>query len=239
MNSLLEIFTNLLQGQLEGSAFLALPIAFGAGVLISFTPCVYPMIPIIIGYIGGKGEESKSKNFFLSLFYVIGMAITYAGLGVFAALSGKLFGQIQTNPIAHIIVANIIILFGLSLLGVFTLPLPSFLSGGSTGQGEKGLLGALGMGLLSGFVAAPCTAAVLGVLLAYVATKQNLMLGVALLFSFARGVGVLLLLVGTFTGIIRSLPKAGPWMERIEKFFGWAMIVLGEYFLIQAGRLLI
>ena len=239
MNSLLDTFTNVLQGQLEGGAFMALPVAFAAGVLISFTPCVYPMIPIIVGYVGGRGERSGAKNFLLSLSYVTGMAITYAALGVFAALSGKLFGEIQTNPIAHIIVANIIILFGLSLLGVFTLPVPTFMAGGPAGRGKKGLFGAFGMGLASGLVAAPCTAAVLGVLLAYVAAKQNLLFGVALLFSFALGVGVLLLLVGTFAGVLKALPGAGHWMERVEKFFGWCMIALGEYFLIQAGRFLI
>ena len=239
MQGFLEALTQLLRGQLEGTQVLAYPIAFIAGILISLTPCVYPLIPIIISYIGGKSERNRFKIFLLSLSYVIGVAITYSGLGIFAVLSGKLFGEIQTNPIAYIIVGNIIILFGLSMLDVFLLPGISSLSRITKIRGTKGsYLGALGIGLTSGFVVAPCTAAVLGVLLSYVASRQNLFFGASLLFVFALGIGVLLIAIGTFTGILVSLPKPGTWMPKIQKVFGFAMILLGEYFLFQAGRLM-
>lgn len=238
MQGFLEALTQLLRSQLQGTQALAYPIAFIAGILISFTPCVYPIIPIIISYIGARQERNRFKIFLLSLFYVIGVAITYSGLGIFAALSGKLFGQIQTNPIAYIIVGNIIILFGLSMLDVFLLPIPSFLRGAKLKQGKKGFLGAFGIGLTSGFVVAPCTAAVLGVLLSYVASRQNLFFGASLLFTFALGIGVLLVAIGTFTGVLVSLPKSGSWMLKIQKVFGIAMILLGEYFIFQAGRLM-
>lgn len=233
---LLETLTQLLKINLQGAQIVAYPIAFIAGIFISFTPCVYPLIPIIIGYIVGKQEKGRIKIFLLSLFYVIGVAITYAGLGIFASLSGRLFGQMQTNPIVYIVVANIIILFGLSMLDVFVLPIPSFLLGSKIKGTRGGILGALVMGMTSGFVVAPCTAAVLGVLLSYVSTRQNLFFGGSLLFIFALGMGTILILIGTFTGMLISLPKPGAWTVKIQKIFGWAMILLGQYFLIQAGR---
>jgi len=238
MQRFLETLTQLLRNHLQGDQALAYPVAFIAGVLISLTPCVYPIIPIIISYIGGKQETNRLKVFILSLSYAIGIAATYSALGVFATLSGKLFGEIQTNPIAYFIVANIIILLGLSMLDVFLLPIPSFLRGAKLKQGKKGFLGAFGIGLTSGFVVAPCTAAVLGVLLSYVASRQNLFFGASLLFVFALGIGVFLVVIGTFTGILISLPKPGTWTVKIQKIFGFAMILLGEYFLIQAGRLM-
>ncbi|MHC4591998.1 MAG: protein-disulfide reductase DsbD family protein [Planctomycetota bacterium] len=233
--------TSLSQGlgvYLQDSPPLAVLVAFAGGVLASLTPCVYPVIPIIVGYVGSSREKSRLRAFLLSLFYVIGMAITFAGLGAFAALSGRLFGQVQSSPVAHIIVGNIIILFGLSLLGVFTLPLPSFLAKRKA-SGRRGLLGAASMGLASGFVTAPCTAAVLGVLLTYVATRQNVIFGMITLFSFAMGMGVLLILIGTSAGLLAALPKSGRWMERVEKVMGWGMLILGEYFLIRGGYLLV
>jgi len=218
---------------LEGFSILTYLSVFLGGFLISFTPCVYPLIPIIIGYIGGQKEKSRPRAFFLSLIYVLGMAITYSILGAAAAFSGKIFGEIQTSPLAHIIVGNIIIFLGLSLLGVFKLPFFSF--------GEKLKLkglGSLGMGMVSGLIASPCVSPVLGVLLAFVATKQNVFYGLSLLFTFALGMGVLLLVAGTFTGVLMALPKSGKWMERIEKVFGIFMIFLGQYFIIKGGYLL-
>ena len=231
-----QALTGFLRESMHGVPFLAYPASFIAGFFASLTPCVYPVIPIIAGYIGGEAEGSRKKGFSLSVFYVIGMAVTYSALGAFAALSGRIFGEVQSNPIAHIIVANIIILFGLSMLGVFVLPVPSF-SRSSGGKG-RGAIGAAGMGFVSGFVTAPCTVPVAGVLLAYVAGRQNLYFGISLLFTFELGMGLILILVGTFVGLLTSLPKSGAWMSRIEKAFGVFMILLGEYFLIHAGKLL-
>ncbi|MBT9131272.1 MAG: Thiol:disulfide interchange protein DsbD [Syntrophomonadaceae bacterium] len=232
----MENFLQGLESYLVGAPLFAYIAVFVGGVLTSLTPCVYPVIPIMVGYIGSRGEKSKWRAFLLSLFYVIGMAITYAALGAFAALSGRLFGEIQSSPLVNLIVANIIILLGLSLLGVFPLPLPSFLKRSGAKKG-KGLIGAFSIGLASGCVAAPCTAAVMGALLAYVATRRNLIFGATLLWTFSMGMGMLLILIGTFTGILAALPKSGPWMERIQQGFGYFMLGLGQYFLIQAGKL--
>jgi thiol:disulfide interchange protein DsbD len=233
---------NFLKGleiYLQGAPHLAYLAVFVGGLLTSFTPCIYPLFPILVGYIGGRGEHKKSRSFIMSLVYVIGMAITYAALGAVAALTGKLFGEIQSNPWVYLVIANIIILMGLSMLGVFTLTVPVFLQNLQKGRDKKGMLGPFLLGLSSGLIAAPCTAAVLGVVLTFVATKQNVLFGVTLLFVYALGAGALLLIAGTFTGFLLALPKPGTWTNVIQKIFGWFMIALGEYFLFRAGMLFI
>jgi thiol:disulfide interchange protein DsbD len=235
----MEGFLQGLEGYLSASPFLAYIAVFLSGVLTSFTPCVYPMIPITIAYIGGRSGESRLKGLFLSIFYVIGMAATYSALGAFAALTGKLFGAASTNPILYLVVANIFIFLGLSMLDVFTLPIPSFLTSRQPGKKSGGYFGAFLVGLLAGTVAAPCTAPVLGVVLTFVAAKQNVIYGMTLLFVFSVGLGTLLIIVGTFAGLMSSMPKTGKWSVVIKKFFGWVMIGTGEFFLIQAGILFV
>jgi cytochrome c-type biogenesis protein len=232
-------FLNGLETYLQGAPHLAYLAVFIGGVLTSFTPCIYPLLPIIVGYIGGSGEHGKFRSFILSLVYVIGMAITYAALGAIAALTGKLFGQVQSNPWIYFIIGNIIILMGLSMLGVFTFTVPVFFQKLQKGKNKKGVLGPFLLGLSSGLIAVPCTAAVMGVVLTYVAAKQNVVFGVTLLFVFALGAGALLLIAGTFTGLLLALPKPGVWTKVVQKIFGWFMIALGEYFLIRAGTLFI
>ena len=228
---------------LEGSKVLACLAAYLGGVLVSFTPCVYPVAPIIVAYTGARGGGSRLKGLILSLSYVLGMALTYTALGIFAALSGKLFGQIQTNPWTQLLVANLFMLMGLSMLDVFTLnmPQPQFISGigqdSSSSSSRKSILGSFIIGIASGLILGPCTAPVLAVLLGFVATTQKVFFGMILLFLFALGMGSLLILLGTFTGLLTSLPKGGLWMVKIKKFFGWIFLGIGEYYLIQAGKL--
>jgi thiol:disulfide interchange protein DsbD len=228
----------ILEGQLSRGSIFAFVIVFAAGVLTSFTPCVYPMIPVTVTYIGGTSAGSRGRAFRRTLVYVLGMAVIYASLGAFAALTRRFFGGISTNPWVYFIVANIIILFGLNMLDVIPLRLPQFMTRGRAGSGP-GYIGAFIMGAASGFVAAPCTAPVLGTLLLYVGSRGNVVYGSALLFTFAFGLGFLLLLIGTFTGAVTSLPRAGVWMVWVKKGFGFAMIALGEYFLIRMGRFLL
>ncbi len=211
--------------------------AFGAGILVSFSPCVYPLLPITIGYIGVSSQKDRFHAFLLSLIYVLGIAITYSILGVVASLTGKLFGQISSSPISFFIIGNICIIFGLSMLGVFEMHLPEFLL--NKVKIRKSKFSILLLGMTSGLIIGPCTAPVLGAILVYVATKQNLFYGVFLLFSFAYGMGALLILTGTFSGILMNLPKSGKWMYTIEKIGGAMLILAGEYFLINMGRSLV
>ncbi len=223
---------------IENATLLAFPLVFLAGVATSFTPCVYPMIPVTIGYIGAKSAGSKSKGFVLSLCYVLGMAVTYSALGASAAVSHKLFGAASTSPLMYFIFGNVCVLLGLNMLDVFQIPIPQFLAYRKTSR-SAGYLGAFFVGVASGTVAAPCTAPVLLTLLALVAKKGSLIYGISLLFTFSIGLGFLLILVGTSASFLTSLPKSGAWTERIKKALGYGMLALGEYFIYTMGKLVV
>lgn len=208
-------------------------VAFLGGVLVSFTPCVYPLIPVTVGYIGGLAYGSRLKGFILSVIYALGVATTYSVLGAIASLTGRIFGRIAGSPWPYFIVANVCIFFGLVLLDVFSIPLPAF----SAKKIEaKSVLSVFLLGLISGLVVGSCTTPVLATILVYVGTRQNLLYGILLLFCFAYGLCTILILAGTFSGIFVNLPKSGIWLGRIKKFCGIILILAGEYFLIQAGR---
>lgn len=223
---------------LRSSPLMAYAVVYLSGLLVSFTPCIYPVLPVTVAYISTQSRGSKLRGFTLSLFYVLGTSLTYTVLGSVAAFTGMLFGQIQTSPWTFFIMANICVLMGLSMLGVFTLPLPQSAGPGSAGS-KTGLFGAFVLGAAVGIALGPCTAPVLGVLLGFVATKQSLFFGTSLLFVFSFGLGTVLILLGSFSGLLASLPRAGQWMVTVQKAFGWVLIAMGEYFLIQAGQLMI
>lgn len=228
-----------LQGQLQTRSLAAIFVVFAAGVLTSFTPCVYPMIPVTVTFIGGAAGGNRKRAVVLSIVYVAGLALVYAGLGIAAAMLGRVFGQFTRSPWVYGAVGLMIVAFGLGMLDLYSIRVPAMFSGvQSEGVRRGGLLGALLMGMAAGFVAAPCTAPVLGVLLTYVATTRDLVWGGALLLAFALGIGMLLLVLGIFSGFLSSLPRAGGWMDKIKKGFGIAMIVVGLVFLVQAARML-
>ena len=235
---MIENFVGSLSAYLQDSVFLSFLAVYLGGVLISFTPCIYPVVPITVAFIGARGE-SKGRSFFLSLIYVLGMAFTYTILGAVAALSGKLFGQIQSNPWTYFVIGNICILMGLSMFDLFTLSIrtPASITRARSRKGREGMAGAFGVGAASGLVMSPCTAPVLAVILSYAATRQNVAFAAGLLFVFACGMGTLLLLAGTFAGFLAGIPKSGVWMVRISRLFGWILLGTGEYFLINAGML--
>ena len=238
---MIENLINNLSVYLHGSAPLAFLAAYLGGIVISFTPCTYPLIPVTIGFIGARSSSSKLRGFLLSLFYVGGLALSYSILGGVAALSGKLFGQMQTTPWVYFIMANLCLFMGLSMLDVFSisLPVPQKLMNLSGNTDKKGFFGSFLIGVISGFVIGPCTAPVLAVLLGYVATQTNLFFGMSLLFVFAFGMGTLLIILGTFAGVIAVLPHSGKWMTKIKFIFGLILIGAAEYFLYTAGSLAI
>ncbi len=212
-------------------------IVFWAGVLVSFSPCVYPVMPLTASIIAGLNTTgTKLRGLILSLVYVLGVAITYSALGAFAALTGKFFGQIQNNPVTFLIVGNVLILFSLALFDV--IPMPAL---GVDVQHKikiKNLWMVLFLGMAAGLVVGPCTAPVLGTLLFYVGSRQNVFYGVSLLFVFSYGVGASLILIGTFSSILSRLPKSGAWLVWIKRICGIILLGFGEYFLIKAGRLM-
>lgn len=232
-----------LQDYLSTSSLLAYPAAFLAGMLISFTPCVYPVIPIQLGFIGGqtvkdvdKGGRFNTRGLTLSVLFVTGMAIVYATLGAFASLTGTLFGIWAASPWTYIVVSNVILVLALSMLDVFQLPSPQFLSNWNPKRKGKGYMSALLVGAASGLVVGPCTAPALGAALTYVGTKGNIFFGTSVLFVFAFGMGAIMIALGTFSGALAAMPRSGQWMVRVKKAFGVVMIVIAEYLLLQAGQ---
>jgi thiol:disulfide interchange protein DsbD len=209
-------------------------LAFLGGVLLSFTPCVYPLVPVSAGYIGIKSNGSKLKGLILSLVYVTGIALTYSGLGLVASLSGSLFGSFSANPITHIIVGLVICGFGLAMSGLFHMPIPNLVK--PSAPKGNGYLAVLVLGLTSGLVISPCVTPVLASILAYLATRKNIFYGTALLFSFAYGMGLLIILVSTFSSILFGLPKLGEKTVYVKKIFAFILIAAGVYFIFTATK---
>jgi thiol:disulfide interchange protein DsbD len=215
-------------------------LAFGAGIATSFTPCVYPMIPITIGIIGARSAGRRSKGFTLSLLYVLGIAVTYSTLGTSAALTGSLFGSVLQNPIVVVGVAAVFMIMAFSLFGAFELQVPPALAGRMNSVQGNGYPGAFLLGLVAGVVASPCIGPVLVAMLAYVAASGSALLGFGLFFTFALGLGMLFIVLGTFTGMLASLPKSGAWMTRVRIAFGIVFLGLALYYLhphLPRGRM--
>jgi cytochrome c-type biogenesis protein len=209
-------------------------VAFFGGVLASFTPCVYPLIPVSAGYIGVRSSGSRSRGFFLSLSYVTGIAVTYSLLGIFASLTGTIFGQISVHPLTSILAGLVIIFFALSLLDLFKFSLQ--LPVKPLQVQKQGYLPAFVLGLFSGLVVSPCLTPVLGSILVYLATKHNLLYGGTLLFVFAYGMGSVLILISTFSAALLHLPKSGIWLSYIKKACAVILFGAGLYFIFTGIR---
>lgn len=206
----------------EKGLLLGLLVAFIAGLGASLTPCVYPMIPITMAIIGAKGG-GKLKGFSLSLALVLGMAVTYTALGIVAARSGATFGSFAQKPAFLIPVSVLFALFALSLFGLFEINLPQGLQRRLQGDvPRKGFIGAFIMGLVLGPLAAPCVGPIIGTVLVGIAQKGSMVSGGLQLFVFALGMGVLFLIVGTFSA---GLPRSGDWLTKVKYLMG--VIVLG------------
>jgi thiol:disulfide interchange protein DsbD len=216
---------------LASGSWLAYAVAFGGGVLTSLTPCVYPLIPITVSIFGARQASSRRHAMALSGLYVLGIAIMYSALGVGAALTGKAFGSVMQNPLVMGAVALIFATMAASMFGAFELQLPPSLQARLQGVGGAGYVGALGMGLVSGVIAAPCTGPVLAAALAFVATKGSVTFGVGIMFAYALGLGLLFFLIGAFSV---SLPKSGAWMDTVKSVFGVALLAAAGVFLKDA-----
>lgn len=223
---------------------LALPVVFGAGVLTSLTPCVYPMLPITVALIGGQSVESarpsRARIGALALTYALGLALVYAALGLFAGLTGTLFGSISTNPWLYFAMANLLVLFALAMFDVIPVRLPRSWVARASASGEGGRFGGtFVMGAASGLVAAPCGAPVMAAILTWVSTTRSAVLGFVYLFVFSIGMTTLLIAAGIFAGVLSRLPRAGSWMVWIKRVFGVIMLGVAEYYLIKMGQILI
>ncbi|SFO13540.1 thiol:disulfide interchange protein DsbD [Nitrosospira briensis] len=212
-----------------GNFWLILTGFFGIGLLLSFTPCVFPMFPILSGIIAKRGERiTKMHGFILSLAYVMGMAITYAAAGVAAGLSGAMLSATLQNAWVLGAFALIFITLAFSMFGFYELQLPTFLQSKLSEEAGhlKGghLTSVFGMGALSALIVGPCVAAPLAGALLYISQTRDVVLGGSALFSMALGMGVPLLMLGASAGAL--LPKAGPWMESVKQFFGVLLLAV-------------
>jgi len=216
---------------LESSGIvLSLLIVFIWGLALNLTPCVYPLIPITIGYFGGQAEGKTSKLALLGFLYMLGIALTYSVVGVVTALSGAVFGTLLQNPIVIIFIVLIFIALALSQFGVYEFKLPDSLVA-KAGGAKGGAFGAFFMGLTMGIVAAPCIGPVVLGLVTYVAAKGDVLYGFLMFFVLALGLGFPYLLLAIFSGKIKSLPRAGLWMEGVKHIFGFLLIGMAFYFL--------
>lgn len=225
-----EVFVSeTIPRMMQEVSLLTFLVVFTGGIVTSISPCILSMIPVMIGYIGGYSEQSRLKGFLMSFAFVLGLSVTFALLGLIAALLGKIFGQV--GSFWYYMIALVAILMGLQLIGVIEISFPTLKKMPVRG---RGLLPSFLMGMLFGLVASPCATPVLAVIMTYIAAQGNLPVGAGLLFVYGLGHGLPLLIAGTFTAFLSSLDKFQRWAFYLSKAAGVVLIGVGLYFLILA-----
>lgn len=229
-----------LEATLRDQPLLALVVLFGAGLATSFFPCMYPMIPITAGILGGAGSarRSRGRTLVLTLVYVLGLALVYASLGLLAGLSGSLFGSVSSSPWALFFMGNLLLVFGLALLDVFTVNAPARLAAWAGRLAGDSIGGVFALGATSGLVAAPCGAPAFAAVLTFVSTTGSAVLGFLYLFVFSIGLTALLVAVGLFSGSLAALPRAGKWTLWIKRAGGVLLLAMAEYYFVRMGSVL-
>ncbi|HTO87973.1 MAG TPA: cytochrome c biogenesis protein CcdA [Thermoanaerobaculia bacterium] len=211
----------------EGYPLVLLSI-FVIGLGLNLTPCVYPVIPLTIGFFGGQAPGNRSRVLLLASLYVLGIVVMYAALGVIAALTGKLFGAVLQSPLVLSGIALVLILLSLSMFGLYDIQMPAALL--QKAGARTGIPGAFAMGLLVGVVAAPCVAPFTVGLLTFIAERQSVPLGTLLFGVLGLGLGAPYVALGAFSGSLSRLPRAGSWMDGVKKVFGLLLLAMAAYF---------
>lgn len=225
---------NNLFGIGEQHLAITLLLFFALGIGLAFTPCVFPMYPILSGVVLGNRERNWKNTLWLSFIYVQGMAITYSLLGLLVASAGMQYQAYFQHPAVLIVLATLFALFALSMFGAYTLQLPiswqSKLQSVSGQQSGGNVVGVFIIGAISGLVASPCTTAPLSGALLFIAQSGDILNGAAILYALSLGMGVPLILFGLSGG--KLLPKAGAWMNVVKQFFGWLLLAV-TLFLVE------
>lgn len=214
---------------------LALLLAFLFGILSSLTPCVYPVVPITVAYIGSRSEgKGRFYGFALSWAFVSGLALVYATLGAVSAKAGQSFGALTQTPWVGLPIAALFFVLALSMFNLFEFKTPAAITNRieqtkHRGRG-RGFAGAFFIGALSGLVASPCIGPLILAILVVVASTGSVLLGFVYLFAFALGMGLLFIVIGTFSGVLASLPKSGSWMDGVRVLFGALILGAAFYF---------
>ena len=227
-----------LSDALQHRPLVAVPLLFGAGLVTSLNPCIYPMIPITAGTLAGVDAQGRSRRrtVGLTITYVTGLALFYALLGLIAGLTGSLFGAIGSSPWARLAIGNVLLVFALAMFDVIPIRVPARLAAWAGSLGGGSYPAVFLLGATSGIVAAPCGAPAFAVVLTWVATTQSAVLGFVYLFVFSLGMTALLVVVGLFSGTIAALPRAGAWMAWIKKAAGAVLLLMAEYYFVKAGQ---
>ncbi|EKD41468.1 MAG: hypothetical protein ACD_73C00712G0001 [uncultured bacterium] len=209
-----------------------------SGVATSLTPCVYPLIPVVVGYLGNQSGSNKHR-FFVCLSYVAGLSLIYSALGVVAVFTGSVFGEMTTSSWLYLAFGFFMALLGGTMMDFYEIPLPRFLApkADPSGASHKSLFKSFMVGATSGLVASPCTAPVLAGLLLYIASQKQYGRGAFMMLIFSLGLNTLLLAIGFSAGILRNIPRSGMWMIRVKKIMGLILIGTGFYFVYRAGQI--
>ncbi len=227
--SLSEYISNLVKT--INSPFMRIILVFFLGMLLSLTPCIYPMVPITIGILQAQGSKSLLYNFLSALSYTCGIATTFALFGLLASCTGPLCGQLLMEPIFIIGLVILLTYLGLSMLGFYDVYVPKFFKPSTQNLKGGSLLSTFIFGAASGTIASPCVSPGLVLLLSIVATLNNKILGFLLLFVFGIGLSTPLLIVGAFSSSLALLPRAGLWMVEIKKLFGFMIFGMCFYYI--------
>jgi cytochrome c-type biogenesis protein len=227
-----ELVTETIPRIIADLSALAYLLVFLGGVLTSLGPCNLSMVPVIIGYVGGQHDLTRAKGFWLSLFFTLGSSVTFMLLGIIAATIGGLFGPEST--ILHWLVALVCFTIGLHLLGAFTISFDFLTRLQPKRVAVTGIIGAFLLGLIVGLAGSQCGTPVLVAIVALAAKAGNLTYGATLLFVYGLGRGVPIVLVGTFTSVVKALPALERWTNWMEKAAGVVLIAIGLYFIWRA-----
>lgn len=226
---------NNLEKIFNSSPSLGLGVSFLAGILVSFSPCIFPLIPITLGVVGATSVASRTKGFLTSTIFVLGIAAIYTILGVAAALFNVIFDKFFINPITYIFLGMFFVAMGLSLLGVIKINFFSFTHHYTHKPTYPSIFI---LGLISGLSIIPCNFPVLGSILTLISFKKDVAYGAIALLIFSLGYGLVLIILGTFTSLIAKLPKQSKVVIIINKALGAVMIFMGIYFFLKFSSII-
>lgn len=221
-----------LQQALDNSSLLVVPLVLLGGAATGLNPCVFPTIPVVIGYISGQKEQPRWKGLTLALTFVLGLAITYVIIGATASFVGSVLGISKAGWMY--IVAAVCILVGLNMSGLISVSFDTFMPAQSKWSKLSGYGGALVLGMLFGLVASPCAMPILTLILALIAQKGQVAYGSLLMFTYAIGHGLPLIIIGTVAGALTSLERFTKYSVMIQRVGGWMLIAVGAYFIWTA-----
>jgi thioredoxin:protein disulfide reductase len=212
---------------------LFLGLVFLGGILMSFTPCIYPMIPITLAVLGAQAQDKGiARSFLTALTYGLGLAIVYGVIGVISATVFSGITALLQSPVVLVPIALLMVALSFAMFGAYELEAPAFLRNRLAGSGgsRTGLIGAFIAGMVAGLVASPCVGPFLAALLVWVGTTGSIVLGFWSLFAFGLGLSALLVAVGTFPALLSSMPRSGGWMETVKRGMGLLLLYMAFFF---------